>query len=153
LRRLVVPAAAVLAVGLWMARDGRLADPGPARPTPAPATLVSQPVPAPSVPPLRRDPFRFASDESGVSPDLPAGEWAPRAPAAPAPTPAPSIRLSGFVRRGGQIRAVLSVPGGPLILGAGEEAEGYRVLEIDEEAGVRVRLPDGQEIKLELLSP
>jgi hypothetical protein len=49
------------------------------------------------------------------------------------------------VHRGAGLRAALSILGNVVILGEGEEAEGYRVLSIDEEAGVRLRKPDGTE--------
>jgi hypothetical protein len=78
----------------------------------------------------------------------------PRPPAPPAPPPAnpeglPSetvvdpVRLVGLVRRGGRPRAVLSIRGEVVVLAAGEESDGYRVVSVDEDAGVTVRRPDG----------
>jgi hypothetical protein len=58
------------------------------------------------------------------------------------------VRLSGFVRQGGQLKAVLSVYGTTVLAGAGEAAEGYRVIAVDEDAGVRVRAPSGEELLL-----
>jgi hypothetical protein len=69
--------------------------------------------------------------------------------AAPALAPADEpVRLVGFVRRGGVLRAALSLHGTVSVLGAGEEADGYSVLSVDEDAGVSVRTPDGDELRL-----
>lgn len=86
------------------------------------------------------------------------------APAAPPPAPLPSlvvpppldpgamlepadepVRLVGFVRRGGALRAALSLSGTVAVLAPGEQADGYFVLAVDEDAGVTVRTPDGSE--------
>jgi hypothetical protein len=150
-RRLIGVVAATVAVVLWMVRDVRLADP-PRREPVRPTVSASVP-PAPAAPatPLLRDPFRFADElPAGPREPLQADPEPVAASAAPAFAP-PPVRLSGFVRRGGHLLAVLSVPGGTLVLGEGEEAEGYRVLAIDEEAGVKVRTPDGSEHVLEAL--
>jgi len=52
------------------------------------------------------------------------------------------------VRRRGELKAVLFVAGTTLVAAAGESAEGYRVLSVDEDAGVRVRGPAGEELLL-----
>jgi hypothetical protein len=94
-------------------------------------------------------------------------EFADRAETAPAPMPLPPvviplpldpppalqpsiapIRLVGFVRRGGTLRAALSLTGNVAVLAPGEEADGYSVLAVDEDAGVTVRSPDGAELVL-----
>jgi hypothetical protein len=67
------------------------------------------------------------------------------------PTPAASanpIRLVGLVRKGGVLKAALSMWGETVILGTGEESRGYKVLSIDDEAGVRLRGPEGAELTL-----
>lgn len=150
MRRLGLPAAVVLALALWLARDVRLADPPAPRrgsPTARPGPAEPLPTPAP-VPPMLRDPFRF-----GEAPREPGGLSQPATMAAePTLQPAmaePALRLAGFLRRAGRLLAVLSVRGDVLVLGQGEEAEGYRVLELDEERGARIRLPDGGETTLE----
>jgi Tfp pilus assembly protein PilP len=148
-KRLIAPLTVALAVVLWMVRDVRLADP-PRRDAEQPSLSASAPpAPAAYAPPLSRDPFRFA-DEASVA--LPEPALVDRQPATAASSFAPPpARLSGFVRRAGRVLAVLSVPGGALVLGVGEEIDGYRVLSIDEEIGVRVRTPDGRELELPLL--
>lgn len=72
------------------------------------------------------------------------------APATPPPLEAAPrepepVRLVGLVNRGGKLRAALSILGEVVVLGPGEEAEGYRVLSIDSDRGVRLRGPDGTE--------
>jgi hypothetical protein len=68
---------------------------------------------------------------------------------APRPTPEPvsPVRLIGYVRRGDNLRAVLSVRGATTVVGAGDDAEGYRVMAVDED-GVRLRTPAGDELVL-----
>ena len=65
--------------------------------------------------------------------------------------PAPAVeavRLVGFVRRGGALRAALSLHGIVSVLGAGEQADGYSVLSVDEDTGVTVRTPEGEDLLL-----
>lgn len=66
----------------------------------------------------------------------------PQETASRAPEP---VRLVGLVNRGGKLRAALSILGEVVVLGPGEEAEGYRVLSVDSDEGVRLREPDGTE--------
>jgi len=147
-KRALLLIAALLAAGLWLVRDVQRADPPERPPVPrlAPAPAVEA-APA-SIPPLKRDPFRFGDERVPTTlSDRPAAPEGP--PATLAPTP-PALRLSGLMRRGGRLLAVLAVPEGLLVLGEGEEADGYRVLAIDEEAGARVRTPSGEEVSLPL---
>ncbi len=124
-----------------------------------PATPESRPVPTPPpgvhappegsrepLPVPSRNPFRYGEESKPVV-RLP-----PRPAAAPVPVPPPPlpIRFVGLVTREGRLRAALSVSGEVLVAGPGEEVAGYRVLAIEEEAGVRVRTPDGREILLRL---
>jgi hypothetical protein len=55
------------------------------------------------------------------------------------------VRLVGLVNRGGRLRAALFILGEVVVLAPGEEAEGYRVLSVDPDRGVRLRGPDGTE--------
>lgn len=64
------------------------------------------------------------------------------------PAPEPVVRLTGFVRRGGTLRAALSVRGEVWLLAVGEAASGFTLLAADEEAGVRLRDPLGAELAL-----
>jgi len=99
-------------------------------------------------PRLVRDPFRYLEEAPGrllpASPAArPSAVTALSIPAAPEP-----VRLSGFVRRGAQLKAVLSVAGTTVVVAVGESTDGYRVLSVDEDAGVRLRAPSGEELLL-----
>jgi hypothetical protein len=54
------------------------------------------------------------------------------------------------VRRGGRLCAALAISGEIDLAGAGETAGTVSVLSVDEDQGVRVRLPDGSELLLPL---
>jgi len=56
--------------------------------------------------------------------------------------------VAGLVRSGGQLKAALVVQGELTLAGKGERAGGYMVLDVDEESGVRVRGPGGEETVL-----
>ncbi len=156
LRQAVLAVMSVLALAVvcavaWTPRP-RAEAPPPAPPRPASVPAPSgvdpgaDPLPLPA-----RNVFEFDD------PRLPAPPPASLAPlmmpppldlsSAPAP-PAEAVRLVGFVRRGGALRAALSVHGTVSVLGVGEEADGYSVLSIDEDTGVSVRRPDGDEVVL-----
>jgi hypothetical protein len=111
-----------------------------------PPVSAAAPSPGPAWP--ERDPFRYAEPHERVAP-APAAAAPRPAASAPAPLPTPSaLRLIGLVRKGGALKAALSMWGETVVLGAGEESRGYRVLSIDEEAGVKLRGPDGVELDL-----
>jgi hypothetical protein len=146
----------VLALGLLLALFAvfltRGAGPGPAPPPaetfPIEAAPATQPTAA--IPDLgrARDPFRYLEEPAPLRSD-------PRPPpraleeeiAAVAPSP-PPIRVLGFIRRGDSLLAALSVHGVVVTAGVGESAESHLVLAIDEDAGVRLRAPDGAEVLL-----
>jgi hypothetical protein len=98
-----------------------------------------------------RNVFEFVEPEPEA---LPAPRLAPLmvppplAPSVIEPPPSEPVRLVGFVRRGGIVRAALSVHGSVSVLGVRDEAGGYLVLSVDEDAGVMVRTPDGAELLL-----
>jgi hypothetical protein len=98
-----------------------------------------------TAPAPERNVFEYARPQSA------APEPAPRRAASPRPLPPAEVkdvdpvRLVGLVQRGGQVRAALSIHGEVVILAAGEEAEGYRVLAVEREGAVRLRRPDGSE--------
>lgn len=144
----------VLALGLLLALFAafltRGAGPGPApppiEPTPSDSVspaerLVAIPAPEPS-----RDPFRYLED-SALRTNSPPPVREPKVEVAAEPTPVP-LRLLGFVRRGDGLLAALSLYGVVVTASAGESAEGYQVLAVDEDAGVRLRGPDGAEVVL-----
>jgi hypothetical protein len=56
--------------------------------------------------------------------------------------------VAGLVRRSGQLKAALVIQGEMTLAGKGERAGGYTVLEVDEESGVRLRGPNGEETVL-----
>jgi hypothetical protein len=147
--RLAALALVLTAIAAWLARSAQVTpfgdlptEPRSARPRPQASAAAEPPAS------LARNPFRYADEPVAR---MPAGA-APvvRATAPPpsvSPTPEP-IRLSGFVRRGVELKAVLSVAGTTLVVAAGESAEGYRILSVDEDAGVRVRGRAGEEFLL-----
>ena len=100
----------------------------------------------PDLPWPARDPFRYADERrQGAAPAPP--------PTATAPPPVPvasadPLRLIGLVRKGGTVKAAVSMWGETMVMGVGEEARGYKVLSIDDEGGVRLRGPDGSELTL-----
>jgi hypothetical protein len=64
------------------------------------------------------------------------------------PTPAPSVKLVGIVNSGPARRAALSSQGQVVMAAAGEVVDGFTVLSIDGQEGVRLRTPEGAEITL-----
>ena len=144
LAALIVVLAVSLAPLLWR--------PGPAPPARAPkrpAARTASPSVSAGVPSFPdRNVFEYAEPRRATAPPAASQDLAPPSVSPPAvvgdTVPEP-VRLVGMVRRAGRPRAVLSILGEVVILGAGEESEGYRVLSVDEEAGVTVRAPDGSE--------
>lgn len=134
---------------VWLARSAPVMSPSgglsspvvePARP-PVPASAAAAPR-------LVRDPFRYLEEAPGRPlPASPATRSSVPAALSVPPAPEP-IRLSGFVRRGAQLKAVLSLAGTTVVVAPGESADGYRVLSVDEDAGVRLRAPSGEELLL-----
>jgi hypothetical protein len=55
-----------------------------------------------------------------------------------------------LIRQGEELQAVLSIHGVVVTAGAGEVVDGYEVLSVDEDAGVRLRDPAGAEVSLVL---
>ncbi len=144
LAALIVVLAVSLAPLLWR--------PTPDRPPRAPKTpraRTEKPTVSAGVPSLpERNVFEYAEARPAPTPAAAPRSVAPPSvspPAAVAEAVPEPVRLVGLVRRAGRPRAVLSILGEVVILGAGEESEGYRVMSVDEEAGVTVRAPDGSE--------
>jgi hypothetical protein len=148
--RLLAVALLVALVALWLARPAQVTAPATGGGAGSPAPPSSPPTAASSPPQrLARDPFRYAN-EARVPATSSQSEPAPT-PSYDAPAPAPSpepIRLSGFVRQGGALKAVLSLYGTTVVAGIGETAEGFRVVSVDEDQGVRLRGPTGEELQL-----
>jgi hypothetical protein len=121
----------------------------PARREPeTPASVGAPRVAASMIPSASsRDPFRFGAEEPvGHESRAPSDVGAP-----PLPEPLPpSVRLVGFVRRAGVLRAILAADGEVVLASADDTVRGFRVLSLDEELGVRVRDPEGLEATLVL---
>ena len=148
--RLLAAAVGLILLAVLLVRGGGRGAawaPFPPAPQPrlaAPRTTLPRPSAVPAVP--SRNLFQYA--DGAVTPGPPSMTprvaQAPVTPAAPVPTP-PGVRVAGLVRRGGQLKAALVVQGELTLAGKGERAGGYTVLEVDEESGVRVRGPGGEE--------
>jgi hypothetical protein len=118
---------------------------------PVPAVEPQPPPRTPPTPPafrLQRDPFQFASPEAESPPPAASGPVATGVEASP-PLAAIGVRLVGFVRQSGRLRAALVVEGEIVLLAVGEASSGYTVLAADETTGVRLRGPVGEELALE----
>jgi hypothetical protein len=147
--RLVV----ILAIGAAVLGLSFLVRPGPEPAVPhPPRRAAAEPRPAPREAPAPgapdRNVFEFLEPVAAARatpPPKPPPTPSAEASLSPEPVPPPAVRLVGLVHRGGALRAALSVRGTVVILGLGEESEGYRVLSIDEDTGVRLAGPDGAE--------
>ena len=147
--------AVAAALALYLIRaagnpDGSSAAPDSVR-TAAPARAVAEPVVAPSSPLRNVFEYAEASVHAAPPPAATVRSVAPPVAAAPIaalPPPAPPVRLVGLLRRGNQLKAALAITGETYVLGSGESAAGYTVVGIDEDEGVRVKMPDGSTIVL-----
>jgi hypothetical protein len=146
--------AVAAALALYLIRaagnpDGSSAAPDSVR-TASPVRAVAEPVASPSSP--LRNVFEYAeASVRAAGPPAPVRPVAPPVatlPSAPLPPPAPPVRLVGLLRRGNQLKAALAITGETYVLGSGESAAGYTVVGIDEDEGVRVKMPDGSTIVL-----
>jgi hypothetical protein len=107
------------------------------------------PFPPPSGAALDRNPFEYG-DRRPVGSDAPSLGEAPSDPAAPQLSTLAPVRLVGFVRRAGTLRAVLVVAGELGLVEVGGALSGFTLLAADEESGVRLRDPGGSELVLPL---
>lgn len=147
-------AAVAAALALYLIRaaggpDGSSAAPDSVR-TAAPTRAVAGPVASPSS--SLRNVFEYAeASVRAAGPPLAVRSVAPRVvtePSVPLPPPPPAVRLVGLLRRGSHLKAALAITGETYVLGSGESAAGYTVVGIDEDEGVRVKMPDGSTIVL-----
>ena len=150
--RVLVAALAVVAVAALLIRGtGRGAAWTPLPPAAAPR-VAARPGGVLPPPPARRTPTRniFEYAEDRRVPVAPPVAAAPAyvAPEGPAPSPSPAVRVAGLVRRGTELKAALVVEGEMTVAGKGERAGRYTVLDVDDEAGVRLRGPGGEEMLL-----
>ncbi len=114
-----------------------------AAPSGAPSALPPLATPA-------RDVFRYADEGSSdeAVPRTPVRViTADPPPALTPPVPSP-VRLIGFVRTAGTLKAALWIEGEVVVLGLGDEASGYALVALDEDLGVRVKTSEGKELTL-----
>ena len=69
-------------------------------------------------------------------------------PAVLADAPAVPLKLVGLVHQGAGLRAALAVHGEVVLVAPGQEVAGYKIVSIDEDAGVVLTAPDGRTIEL-----
>jgi len=143
----------ILLGALLVRGTGRGAAWAPFPPPPRPRVAAPRPsLPRPAATRFEpsRNLFQYADGATVAGSSAPAPAAA-RGPHAVIPAPAATasaVRVAGLVRRGGQLKAALVVHGEMTLAGEGERAGGYTVLEVDEESGVRLRGPNGEETVL-----
>lgn len=144
--------AAGLAIGalltVWLWRGASVSVPPAAAPARPPGASRPSPGATPEPQRLARDPFRYADARPARHDPAPPPVLPPASPLAMLRAPEPEVRLTGFARRSGVLKAVLNLQGSVAVVAPGETVEGYRVLSVDEEKGVRLLQPDGLEITL-----
>ena len=150
--RVAIAGALAILLAVVLMKDlgaGPVPAPPPRRPRPPQAARGG----AALGPPPDRNVFEYASRPVTDAPAPPTATLGPVTAASPeAATPAPAVRLVGLLRRGGVLKAALSVRGETLMVGPGDAAGDYRVISIDED-GVRLRAPDGTTITLVTAAP
>jgi hypothetical protein len=159
-RLLALAAVIALVMTVFSRGEGPTAGPHPPRVVPsagAPATPgreEASPRPPPTEEPTAvpaRDVFRYADAPSAAPHPLrPAARVTAPPTSEPPPPPTPPVRLVGLLSKAGTLQAALSIDGEVWVAGLGEEVDGYTILSLDEQGGVRLRGPDGGEIVLEL---
>jgi hypothetical protein len=152
--RLLAAALGILVLAALLARGtgrGAAWAPFPAAPPARQARPPARPpAPTPTLGAPSRNLFEYADDRSTASPS-PMRTPPPRRPLAESPASVgapPSVRVVGLIRRAGALQAALVVQGEMTVVGKGGRAGGYTVLDVDDEAGVRLRAPGGEEMLL-----
>ena len=141
---------AVAAVAVLLGRPSNPAAPLPSQALgraalSGPTPRTSGPIALPQAP--RRNVFRYQDDDA-TTPGLPVAPVATSLPPALLPSPPPTVRLVGFVERGNRPCAALWIAGEVVVLAVGEEAEGYRLLDLSASEGVQLRAPSGEVLRL-----
>jgi hypothetical protein len=68
----------------------------------------------------------------------------------PPRSPAPPVRLVGFVRRSGRLEAALAAEGEVVLASVGDSIASFTLVALDPEGSVRLRAADGSELTLAL---
>ena len=126
---------------------------GDARPQKAPEPLpeptakpTSEPPPSAAAPVPRRNLFEYGVEPApGPARDLAPPEGATLEGWEPAETAPSRARVVGLLHRGSTPLVALSIAGEVFVLAPGEAAEGFTVLALDEEEGVRLAGPEGEQ--------
>jgi hypothetical protein len=139
-----------LSAMVFTAGAGRGSAPGVTAVVPPP---VASPTATPRPPAMpARNVFEYALDETEAPRSAPERLNPPPSvraePVMPVPAPEAAVRLVGFVRRPGGLKAALALKGSVYVLAEGEGAEGYVLLAVDEDTGVRITAPDGSILAL-----
>lgn len=103
-------------------------------------------------PPPARDIFRYAEPAPRPRTAAVAAARPRTAIEAPEPGPVPMpppVRLVGLVRRAEGLRAAVATAAGVAVVGPGDVFEGFTVVSLDEDRGLRLRAADGREIVLQ----
>jgi hypothetical protein len=111
--------------------------------TQVPATLPDPPAPAAAL----RNVFEYGPQPGDRRVSQPFPEPSAREEATPTSQPADPVRLVGLVSRGGLLRAALAIEGEVTVLAPGQQAFGYTLLSIDRDGDVRLKAPNGAEIR------
>jgi hypothetical protein len=96
---------------------------------------------------LLRNPFQYGDEVAGGLPRAVRSE-APIPAVSPTPSPTALVHLVGFLRGSRGVEAVLSIEGEVGVGGVGTVVEGYAVLSVDPDEGVKLRDPSGHELLL-----
>ena len=145
--------AGVLLVGGWLLGGAPGGPQATSVTTPRRSPRPSGPKPTGNVPGagISRNIFEFADEGGRVPPAAETPRPQPASTPRPVPlaeplaaAPEPVVRLVGVVLRGERRKAAVSIRGELSVLGVGETADGYTVLAIDEEEGVRLKGPEGE---------
>jgi hypothetical protein len=144
--RLLAAAGALVLVLVVLSRGSGPAGLPSAPPPRVPPPEASLPArePEEAGPAASRDIFRYADQPAPAKTHHQAA-----APRPPIQVPAePAVRLVGILHKAGTLQAVLALSGEVILARVGERVGGHEVLSIDEESGVRLRDPNGQDVTL-----
>jgi hypothetical protein len=99
----------------------------------------------PPIGPLERNIFEYAR-EAAILPEPVAPASEPEPPEASSTKEPSAVRLVGLVGSGKAMKVALAIDGQVAVLGPGEAELGYRIVSVDESAGIRILGPDGESV-------